>query len=90
MHKTIPIICPSCSSRVSVKSLVCKSCNTNIEGAFDLPILASLDLHEQEFIINFVKQSGSLKLMAKQMKVSYPTIRNILDKIIEHINKLEK
>ena len=49
-----------------------------------------LSINEQEFIIEFVKSSGSLKMMAQKLKLSYPTVRNMLDDIITKINQLEE
>ena len=39
-------------------------------------------------VCDFVKSSGSLKDMAKSMGVSYPTVRNILDDLIEKLTKM--
>jgi hypothetical protein len=44
---------------------------------------------EQEFILEFIKASGSLKEMAAILKVSYPTVRNRLDEIIEKLKQNE-
>jgi hypothetical protein len=46
-------------------------------------------VEEQDFILRFVRCSGSLKDMAKQLGLSYPTVRNLLDEIIEKINYYE-
>lgn len=78
----LPISCPSCSNTLQVTSLSCEKCETTVSGKFQLPGLAKLDLVEQKFIISFVKSSGSLKIMAQQLGLSYPTVRNLLDDII--------
>ena len=85
MQKNLPHICPSCSSALSVKSLVCEKCHTEVTGIFELPLLAALSQQEQDFIIDFVKCSGSLKVMAQNLGLSYPTVRNLLDDIIAKI-----
>jgi hypothetical protein len=85
MQKNLPHICPSCSSALKVKSLVCGKCHTEVSGLFSLPLLASLTQPEQDFIVDFVKCSGSLKIMAQQLGLSYPTVRNLLDDIIQKI-----
>ena len=82
----LPTYCPSCHEQLKVKSLVCESCNTEVNGTYELPALALLTPEEQEFILIFVKNSGSLKNMASHLKLSYPTVRNMLNEII---NKLE-
>ena len=90
MNNTLPLSCPSCHSGLHVTSMQCVNCSTGIEGKFGLPVLVLLDYESQEFILNFVKHSGSLKNLASQMKLSYPTVRNRLDEIIEKINGAEK
>jgi len=89
MQKRIPIECPSCNSQLKVKSLHCDHCGTSIDGLFDLPLTAKLNQDEQQFILNFIKFSGSLKDMAKHLNLSYPSVRNLLDDLIEKLNKLE-
>lgn len=81
----LPCHCPSCQSQLKVKSLLCEQCGTEVSGLYDLPALARLSKDDQTFILKFVKCSGSLKDMAKELGLSYPTVRNLLDEIIEKI-----
>jgi len=90
MNFQLPKKCPSCNSELSVERLNCTNCNTKIEGNYELPILARLDEEEQEFVADFVKASGSLKVIAKNLRLSYPAIRNKLDDLITKISELEK
>jgi hypothetical protein len=90
MDKRLPIICPSCQSELKVHTLQCNACQTKIDGLFDLPVFLKLEQKEQNFIIEFVKSSGSLKIMAQQLKLSYPTVRNMLDELIHKIDELQK
>ena len=87
MNKKLPLKCPSCESHLQVKQLYCEKCSTEVTGLYSLPILSQLKEQDQKFILDFIKASGSLKIMAQNMKLSYPTVRNILDEIIERINK---
>jgi len=89
MLNKLPHLCPSCSSPLNVKSLSCGNCQTEVTGAFELPPLARLETADRDFIVDFVKSSGSLKLMAEKMRLSYPTVRNMLDDIISRLNELE-
>ena len=59
-------------------------------GVYALPIISRLSSEEQKFIFDFVLASGSLKVMAQNLKLSYPSVRNILDDIIGKLNKLEE
>ena len=85
----LPFICPSCQSQLQVKNLKCENCSTEVTGLYDLPVLARLPQDDQAFVLNFVKCSGSLKDMAKQLGLSYPTVRNMLDEIIQKIKNDE-
>jgi hypothetical protein len=89
-QKNLPHVCPSCSATLKVKSLLCEQCNTEVTGVFPMPLLASLSTQEQDFIVAFVKSSGSLKIMAQQLGLSYPTVRNLLDDLIQKIESNEK
>lgn len=56
----------------------------------DLPIwMANLEKSDFEFIKNFVMNSGSLKSLAKHYEVSYPTVRQRLDNVIERIESTQ-
>jgi hypothetical protein len=90
MQKNLPHLCPSCTSPLSVKSLVCEHCQTEVSGIFGLPLLAALSQQEQDFIIDFVKCSGSLKIMAQNLGLSYPTVRNLLDDVILKLETNQK
>lgn len=52
--------------------------------------LAQLDTEEIVFLKKFILASGSLKELAKQYGVTYPTVRTRLNKIIEKINVTDK
>jgi len=52
-----------------------------IEGEFELPPLARLSVEDQVFIAAFVRCHGSIKQMEKYFGVSYPTIKNRLNRI---------
>src|SRR5438445_3217184 len=52
-----------------------------IEGQFDVPPLAQLPADDQIFVAAFVRCHGSIKQMEKFFGVSYPTIKNRLNRI---------
>lgn len=90
LKKRLPLQCPACESSLRVGRMFCGECGTEVCGDFELPLLARLSEKEQQFIVEFVKSSGSLKDMAKSMGVSYPTVRNVLDDLIEKLIKLDE
>jgi hypothetical protein len=52
-----------------------------MEGRFDVPPLAGLAAEDQIFVAAFVRCHGSIKQMEKFFGVSYPTIKNRLNRI---------
>lgn len=85
----LPCQCPACAAQLKVKSLRCESCQTEVSGLYDLPVLARLTEEDQRFVLQFVRSSGSLKEMARLMGMSYPTVRNLLDDLIERLDSLD-
>lgn len=84
----LPVQCPSCEKKLSVSKLVCQTCETEVLGKYGMPIFMQLSTEEQEFILEFLMSSGSLKEMANKMGKSYPTVRNKLDDLIVKITSL--
>ena len=85
IKKRLPLQCPACDAPLKVGRMFCGQCDTEVCGTFELPVLAKLTDKEQRFVIDFIKSSGSLKSMG----VSYPTVRNILDELIDKLIKIE-
>ncbi len=52
-----------------------------IDGNFELPPLARLSMEDQIFVAAFVKSHGSIKDMEELYGVSYPSIKNRLNRI---------
>jgi hypothetical protein len=57
-----------------------------IEGEFELPQLAQLNVEDQVFVTAFVRCHGSIKEMERIFGVSYPTIKSRLNRIAEHLD----
>ena len=60
-----------------------------IEGSFELPPLARLSAEEQIFVMAFVRSHGSIKEMERIFGVSYPTVKNRLQRIAEQLEFVE-
>lgn len=78
--------CPGCEDRLEVSRLSCPSCKLQLEGAFELPELMKLGREDLEFVLEFVRCSGSLKDLGAKRGQSYPTVRNRLDEVIAKLN----
>lgn len=52
-----------------------------VEGSFELPALARLTVEDQVFVTAFVRSHGSIKEMEQLFGISYPTVKNRLNRI---------
>src|SRR3954454_7605148 len=66
---------------VEVERVRLRGSDVAIEGRFTLPPLAQLPAEDQIFVAAFVRCHGSIKQMEKFFGVSYPTIKNRLNRI---------
>lgn len=60
-----------------------------IEGSFELPPLAALTMDDQIFIIAFIRSHGSIKEMEATFGISYPTVKNRLNRITSRLQFVE-
>ena len=76
-------------SRFEIERVRLVETGVAIEGPFTLPPLALLAAEDQVFVAAFVRCHGSIKQMEKYFGVSYPTIKNRLNKIGSELSFVE-
>jgi len=81
MH-TIPHECPVCQGELLVTRLVCRECETAIEGRFESGPFARLSEEQLHFVEAFVRNEGKITRMEEEFSLSYPTIRSRLHEVI--------
>lgn len=82
--KKYPVLtnCPVCDHDLDVIKLKCSKCDTEIEGNFTLSKFNYLDQEKLYFIEVFVKNRGNIKAIEKELNISYPTVKKMLDDVI--------
>ena len=60
-----------------------------IEGQFEPPDLAHLSAEDQVFVMTFVQVHGSIKEMERLFGISYPTVKNRLNRISRQLALVE-
>ena len=60
-----------------------------IEGSFSLPPLANLSAEDQVFVMAFVRGHGSIKDMEQMFGISYPTVKNRINRIAGQLEFVE-
>lgn len=82
MNKKVIGTCPVCGENLSVSVLTCEKCDTSIHGNFNLSKFDYLSVSQQEFAFVFIKNGGNIKLIEKELNISYPTVKKNLDDLI--------
>ncbi len=77
--------CPVCDNKLEIIKVHCPHCDTSCEGRFTLDKFSYLTQDEKYFIEVFLKCRGNIKDVEKELGISYPTVRNKLDNIINHL-----
>ena len=74
---------------ITIERVVIEGENVAVEGAFELPPMARLRAEDQVFVAVFVKSHGSIKQMENKFGISYPTVKNRLNRIAEQLDFVE-
>lgn len=75
-------ICPVCGEPLSVTQYHCRSCDTTIEGHFNIGRLGRLSTDQLAFVETFIRCEGKLSRMEDELGLSYPTLRARLTEVI--------
>ena len=75
--------CPYCGGDFTIKEVECQGCKTLIKSNVKINRFHMFKAEELYFIEIFLKNEGNIKLMEKDLGVSYPTVKNRLKKIIK-------
>jgi hypothetical protein len=78
--------CPNCQHKLKVRQLVCDHCDLEMKGDFELSKFDFLDRNELRFIELFLSNQGNIKEMEKDLRVSYPTVKKLLEQIVRKLN----
>lgn len=70
---------------MSVSRLTCTHCQTRLEGDFSPCKFCRLPVDQIEFIEVFIKCRGNIKDVEKELGISYPTVRNRLESVIQSL-----
>ncbi len=82
--------CPICGGETHVRRFQCTECNTAIEGEFVLNKFSKLSEEQLRTVELFLLHRGNMKEMEKSLGISYPTVRNKLEEIVETLGHTSK
>ena len=75
--------CPVCGHQLLATRLTCSCCHTEITGEFALSRFSYLNRDELQFVDTFIRVQGNIKEMEKEFNISYPTVKKMLESIIQ-------
>lgn len=83
-QKKHPVLttCPVCKHELNVVKLHCEHCDTEVTGIFTLSKFNYLETEKLYFIEIFIKNRGNIKAIEKELNISYPTVKKMLDEVI--------
>jgi hypothetical protein len=71
-----------CGDELTVSRLHCRSCDTALEGHFNLGRFYRLTPEQLHFVETFIKCEGKITRVEEELGISYPTVRNRLNDVI--------
>ncbi|MGI6200269.1 MAG: DUF2089 domain-containing protein [Christensenellales bacterium] len=74
--------CPVCGQELTVERLRCQGCGTGVDGSFQLDNFSRLSPQQRAFAEVFLRCSGNIKEVERELGISYPTVRNRLGEVV--------
>jgi hypothetical protein len=74
--------CPICHDDLVVTRLYCRTCDTTLEGHFELGRLSQLTPEQIGFVETFIRCEGKITRVEQELGISYPTVRSRLHEVI--------
>lgn len=78
--------CPSCKNKLQIVTLKCKNCGLELHNEFEEGIFDLLSSEQYDFLITFLKNRGNMKLLQKELNMSYPYAKKMLDELLKKLN----
>lgn len=83
MKKEVIGKCPICGHDLYVTKLSCGCCHSEITGEFTLSKFNYLSYEQLRFVEIFIKNGGNIKMIERELKISYPTVKKLLDEVTQ-------
>jgi len=80
--------CPVCRGKLTVSSLHCSQCGLSLQNEFELNAFNYLEQEQMDFLIEFLRCRGNLKMLQERLNISYPLARKKLEALLTSL-KLE-
>ncbi len=78
--------CPCCETQMQITEYECKKCRIKVNGNFEKSDFLNLDAIQLKFAEIFLKNRGNIKDVEKELGVSYPSVKKMLDNLVGALN----
>lgn len=75
-------ICPCCQKQMTISGYRCKRCGIEVTGDFEKSVFFHLDSLQLKFAEIFLKNRGNIKEVEKELGISYPSVKKLLDNLV--------
>ncbi len=79
--------CPVCQGELIAVRLECRACGIGIDGRFEAAGVSGLSHEQIQFVEVFVRNRGIIRDVESELGVSYPTVRSMLDDVVESMER---
>jgi hypothetical protein len=90
MEYTPPSVCPVCGTGLRVVRVACPNCKTELSGSFMPCKYCALNERLKLFMEAFLRCRGNIRDVEKELSISYPTVRGLLDELVATLFSEEK
>lgn len=84
-QNTVACNCPQCQKPMQIVALGCKDCELTLQGQFTSNSLMGLNEEMLHFLHVFIVCEGKIADMEKALGISYPTVKNKIQKLKEAV-----
>ena len=81
--------CPTCGGELLVTELSCTECETIVHGRYQPCLFCRLPAEDVAFLELFVRARGNVKEMERDLGLSYWTIRNRLNELVDGLEAVQ-
>lgn len=79
--------CPVCDGGLDITAVACADCHLEISGSIRSHWLLGLDSDQLDFLLTFVRCRGVIRDIEALLGVSYPTVRNRIDQLVDAVEE---
>lgn len=90
MAYAVPSKCAVCGGELQITRLTCPNCASEITGAFAPCKFCTLSEKHRLFMETFLQCRGNIKEVERTLSISYPTVKGLLDELLETLFPQEK